>query len=48
MVQKSMDRMENKRLLQDLKFKKNIAEKPKQESQVGVVHFGSKRMKRRP
>ncbi|UKK01277.1 DEAD-box family helicase [Theileria orientalis] len=48
MVQKSMDRMENKRLLQDLKFKKNIAEKPKQESQVGVVHFGSKRLKRRP
>ncbi|UKJ88903.1 DEAD-box family helicase [Theileria orientalis] len=48
MVQKSMDRMENKRLLQDLKFKKNVAEKPKQESQVGVVHFGSKRLKRRP
>nr|PVC52778.1 DEAD-box family helicase [Theileria orientalis] len=48
MVQKSMDRMENQRLLQDLKFKKNVAEKPKQEAKVDVVHFGSKRLKRRP
>ncbi|XP_955082.1 DEAD-box family helicase, putative [Theileria annulata] len=43
MVQKSRDRIENKRLLQDLKIKKNVTETKPKEVKKDFVQFGSKR-----